>query len=366
MAKKKETEPVKIMTDYDGQEFQPNDYDEDYGVPGGPTDEEDASLAEAYGQEAANEGEPVEVTAEKNGETDAKRLESFCGWEPQTNPYLDVVLDSPVEKAVVMDTAKRMHTIWLEKRKEEGWEYGTKGHAMTSPMITSYENLSDSDKKTYIDQATNLQKAIFGQYKVSWRAASSKMRNIFAPVPFNEMRESLCEIMHDSWARNMIDFQGYTYGPAQCDQGKDKTSPDLLPYSMLPEDAKTERRDMVEAAYEAIHAVDMVVLDTKRHMKAYQKAVLPIGCLPMMDKSQIEAAQKYLNAAVKKAPVYANHDGRIIHSGMSVDDVCHVINGCSLDRFEKKTHLKKIVESTKNDLRSKMLHAKEFFTRQKR
>lgn len=57
----------------------------------------------------------------------------------------------------------------------------------------------------------------------------------------NELREAIAENAHEIWAENR-QAEGWTYGPQRDDQLKQ--TPDMLPYSQLPESEKEYDRDM--------------------------------------------------------------------------------------------------------------------------
>lgn len=57
----------------------------------------------------------------------------------------------------------------------------------------------------------------------------------------NELREAIAENAHEIWAANRR-TEGWTYGPQRDD--KLKQTPDMVPYSQLPESEKEYDRDM--------------------------------------------------------------------------------------------------------------------------
>ena len=56
-----------------------------------------------------------------------------------------------------------------------------------------------------------------------------------------ELREAIAENAHEIWAENR-QAEGWTYGPKRDDQLKQ--TPDMVPYSMLPEGEKEYDREM--------------------------------------------------------------------------------------------------------------------------
>ena len=57
----------------------------------------------------------------------------------------------------------------------------------------------------------------------------------------NELREAIAENAHEIWAENR-QAEGWTYGPQRDDQLKQ--TPDMVPYSQLPEGEKEYDREM--------------------------------------------------------------------------------------------------------------------------
>ncbi len=57
----------------------------------------------------------------------------------------------------------------------------------------------------------------------------------------DELREAIAENAHEIWAENR-QAEGWTYGPKRDDQLKQ--TPDMVPYSQLPEGEKEYDRDM--------------------------------------------------------------------------------------------------------------------------
>ena len=57
----------------------------------------------------------------------------------------------------------------------------------------------------------------------------------------NELREAIAENAHEVWAENR-QAEGWSYGPQRDD--KLKQTPDMVPYSQLPESEKEYDREM--------------------------------------------------------------------------------------------------------------------------
>ena len=97
------------------------------------------------------------------------------------------------------------------------------------------------------------------QFKDAWNDSknylvtiTSNSMKIYTPKPIdlsdveltedlNELREAIAENAHEIWAENR-QAEGWTYGPQRDDQLKQ--TPDMVPYSQLPEGEKEYDREM--------------------------------------------------------------------------------------------------------------------------
>ena len=97
------------------------------------------------------------------------------------------------------------------------------------------------------------------QFKDAWNDSknylvtiTSNSMKIYTPKPIdlsdveltedlNELRETIAENAHEIWAENR-QAEGWTYGPQRDDQLKQ--TPDMVPYSQLPEGEKEYDREM--------------------------------------------------------------------------------------------------------------------------
>jgi hypothetical protein len=80
-----------------------------------------------------------------------------------------------------------------------------------------------------------------------------------------ELREAIAENAHEVWAAARIK-EGWTYGPARSDTNME--SPDLIPYSDLPDSEKQYDRDMAMSAIKLVRKLGYVLIkfeDTDLH-----------------------------------------------------------------------------------------------------
>lgn len=115
--------------------------------------------------------------------------------------------------------------------------------------ITIYDPNSPNPSDTYS----------IGQFKDAWNDSTNYLVTItsnnmktYVPKPIdlsdveltedlNELREAIAENAHEIWAENR-QAEGWTYGPQRDDQLKQ--TPDMVPYSQLPEGEKEYDREM--------------------------------------------------------------------------------------------------------------------------
>ena len=115
--------------------------------------------------------------------------------------------------------------------------------------ITIYDPNSSSAEDTYPIE----------QFKDAWNDSKNYLITItlnnmktYIPKPIdlsdveltedlNELREAIAENAHEIWAENR-QAEGWTYGPQRDDQLKQ--TPDMVPYSQLPESEKEYDREM--------------------------------------------------------------------------------------------------------------------------
>lgn len=118
-----------------------------------------------------------------------------------------------------------------------------------SNTITLFDPNSSSDEDTYPIE----------QFKDAWNDSKNYLVTItsnsmktYTPKPIdlsdveltedlNELREAIAENAHEIWAENR-QAEGWTYGPQRDDQLKQ--TPDMVPYSQLPEGEKEYDREM--------------------------------------------------------------------------------------------------------------------------
>lgn len=119
----------------------------------------------------------------------------------------------------------------------------------SNDTITIYDPNSPNPSDTYS----------IGQFKDAWNDSTNYLVTItsnnmktYVPKPIdlsdveltedlNELREAIAENAHEIWAENR-QAEGWTYGPQRDDQLKQ--TPDMVPYSQLPEGEKEYDRKM--------------------------------------------------------------------------------------------------------------------------
>ena len=118
-----------------------------------------------------------------------------------------------------------------------------------SNTVTLFDPNSSNDEDTYSIE----------QFKNAWNDSKNYLVTItsncmktYTPKPIdlsdveltedlNELREAVAENAHEIWAENR-QAEGWTYGPQRDDQLKQ--TPDMVPYSQLPEGEKEYDREM--------------------------------------------------------------------------------------------------------------------------
>ena len=83
-----------------------------------------------------------------------------------------------------------------------------------------------------------------------YRPTPISLEDVLLPDTLVDLTEAIAENTHDSWAKARME-QGWSYGPKRDD--KLKKHPDLLPYSLLPEEEKEYDR------VTAMNAIKLIV-----------------------------------------------------------------------------------------------------------
>lgn len=121
-------------------------------------------------------------------------------------------------------------------------------------------NSNDDTITIYDPNSTNVEDTYtIRQFKDAWNdsknylvTATNSCIKTYTPKPIdlsdveltedlNELREAIAENAHEIWAENR-QAEGWTYGPQRDDQLKQ--TPDMVPYSQLPESEKEYDREM--------------------------------------------------------------------------------------------------------------------------
>jgi hypothetical protein len=114
-----------------------------------------------------------------------------------------------------------------------------------------------------------------------------------------ELREAIAEHAHDVWAAARIK-EGWTYGPIRDDYRQE--SPDLVPYSDLPDSEKQYDRDMAMSTIKLVHKLGYDLIkgeDTEIHRSL-------IGKIRQQDSFKC----KKCNSPIFKDQVYCERCGR--------------------------------------------------------
>ena len=118
-----------------------------------------------------------------------------------------------------------------------------------SNMITLFDPNSTSAEDTYpIEQfkdawndSKNYLVTITSNNMKTYSPKPIDLSNVELTEDLNELREAIAENAHEIWAENR-QAEGWTYGPQRDDQLKQ--TPDMVPYSQLPESEKEYDREM--------------------------------------------------------------------------------------------------------------------------
>ena len=118
-----------------------------------------------------------------------------------------------------------------------------------SNMITIFDPNTSNDEDTYpIEQfidawndSKNYLVTITSNNMKTYTPKPIDLSDVELTEELNELREAIAENAHEIWAENR-QAEGWTYGPQRNDQLKQ--TPDMVPYSQLPEGEKEYDREM--------------------------------------------------------------------------------------------------------------------------
>lgn len=119
----------------------------------------------------------------------------------------------------------------------------------TNSKITIYDPDSQNSEDTYpIEQfvdawndSKNYLVTINTNHMKTYNPKPIDLSDVNLTEDLNELREAIAENAHEIWAENR-QAEGWTYGPQRDDQLKQ--TPDMVPYSQLPEGEKEYDREM--------------------------------------------------------------------------------------------------------------------------
>ena len=118
-----------------------------------------------------------------------------------------------------------------------------------SNTITLFDpNSSNAEDTYFIEQfkdawndSKNYLVTITSSHTKTYIPKSIDLSDVDLSEDLNELREAIAENAHEIWAENR-QAEGWTYGPQRDDQLKQ--TPDMVPYSQLPEGEKEYDREM--------------------------------------------------------------------------------------------------------------------------
>ena len=92
---------------------------------------------------------------------------------------------------------------------------------------------------------------------MSYKPRSISTQTVVLPHGLYELLEKLAEKNHDVWAQRRF-AEGWRHGPRRSDE--ERTHPDLVPYTQLPEEEKEYDRATVIETLKAILALGYRIL----------------------------------------------------------------------------------------------------------
>lgn len=151
---------------------------------------------------------------------------------------------------------------------------GEYGIDLTATVIIKANQITDM-VSLYVPKSDDIQQFPIATFVEAWEAADGLCTTAFMPdektyqpklidlkhmeLPphFDELREAIAENAHDMWALER-QSEGWTYGPKRDDSQLE--TPDMVPYSMLPESEKQYDRLMAEDTLKLLTALGYEIL----------------------------------------------------------------------------------------------------------
>ena len=123
-----------------------------------------------------------------------------------------------------------------------------------------------NDSKNYLVTATN-------SCMKTYIPKPIDLSDVELTEDLNELREAIAENAHEIWAENR-QAEGWTYGPQRDDQLKQ--TPDMVPYSQLPESEKEYDREMAMKTIKLLKKLgyDLIKREETEQYKVHKQQIL--------------------------------------------------------------------------------------------
>ena len=140
---------------------------------------------------------------------------------------------------------------------------------MTATVVVKANQITDM-VDLYVPKSNDIQTFPIATFVEAWEAAGGisttafsadtktyrpkliDLKHVELPNGFEELREAIAENAHDRWALER-QSEGWTYGPKRDDSKLE--TPDMVPYSQLPESEKQYDRVMAEDTLKLLTAL---------------------------------------------------------------------------------------------------------------
>lgn len=140
---------------------------------------------------------------------------------------------------------------------------------MTATVVVKANQITDM-VDLYVPKSNDIQTFPIATFVEAWEAADGisttafpadsktyrpkliDLKHVALPNGFEELREAIAENVHDRWALER-QSEGWTFGPKRDDSKLE--TPDMVPYSQLPESEKQYDRLMAEDTLKLLTAL---------------------------------------------------------------------------------------------------------------
>ena len=154
----------------------------------------------------------------------------------------------------IEQSARGVHTVWMEQRIREGWQRGdaVDTTAKTHPNLVPFEDLDDEGREPNLVMARDSIKLILAMGMVFEKAPLGRKGSV-SEVPIPSILHEVVEVMafhaHEVWADDKFK-KGYKWAEER-DEDK-KHHHQLIPYFMLDDEDKEYDRITSQNAIRAI------------------------------------------------------------------------------------------------------------------